>query len=393
MPNIPLGLRQVLESGDCVLFLGAGVGSHAKKPDGSAAPDGGTLSKELCTRFDIVPQSEDLAKVAQLVEIHKSRADLEGFLKKRLSDLEPDETLRWLTNFRWRAIFTTNYDRALVRAYELNAKAPQAPVAMSVTAELQYTNPRIQVPIFYLHGTLFGPSPSHVVITQDDYARFQEKRKMLWSRLKSEFSTSAILYLGYSGRDPNWRLVLDELTQEFLPSALPQSYRVDPFADSQDVEILQHKHIETLQTDLESFRQSVVAELGDFKPEPDLLSKFRKDVPNDLLSAFEKNPASILRILNSWEYVNAANFSDHPNTHQFLRGDVPTWSLIGSNIHFRRDIEDEIWNEVLEYATDPTEKSRAVAVVAPAGYGVTTLLKSLAASVVKEKIGPVFLPH
>jgi SIR2-like domain len=46
---------------------------------------------------------------------------------------------------------------------------------------------------------------------------------MLWSRLKTEFATSTILYVGYSGRDPNWRLVLDELTQEFLPSALPRS--------------------------------------------------------------------------------------------------------------------------------------------------------------------------
>lgn len=112
--KLPLGLRQVLESGDCVLFIGAGVGDHLRKPDGSPAPNGETLAKELCARFDIHPESTDLTKVAQLVEIRKTRADLEGFLKKRLSDLEPDEVFRWLTTFRWRAVFTTNYDRALV---------------------------------------------------------------------------------------------------------------------------------------------------------------------------------------------------------------------------------------------------------------------------------------
>lgn len=388
---LPLGLRQVLESGDCVLFIGAGVGDHLIKTDGSRAPDGETLARELCARYDIVPESGDLAKVAQLVEIRKTRVDLESFLKKRLSDLEPDDVFRWLTTFRWRAIFTTNYDRSIMRAYELNADAPQIPVAMSVTAELESTNPRIQVPVFYLHGTLFGDNPSHVVITQDDYARFQAKRRMLWDRLKSEFATSTILYVGYSNRDPNWRLVLDELLQEFQPSNPPQSYRIDPFSDPLDVEILCARHVETIETDLTGFHDLVKAELGDFKPDPDALSRYRRDVPTDLLQAFEKSPAAVLKLLNSWEYVNAANFHDAPNTALFLKGTTPSWSLVGASIQFRRDIEDEVWNEVLEYATDPSARSRTLAVIAPAGYGVTTLLMSIAAQIVKQNIGPVFM--
>ena len=389
--NLPLGLRQVLESGDCVLFIGAGIGNHLRKIDGSSAPDGEKLAKELCARYDIVPESADLAKVAQLVEIRKSRDDLEGFLKKRLSDLEPDDVFRWLTTFRWRAIFTTNYDRSIMRAYELNPDAPQIPVPMSVTAELEYTNPQIQVPIFYLHGTLFGPSPSHIVITQDDYARFQTRRRMLWDRLQSEFAASTLLYVGYSNRDPNWRLLLDELTQEFQPSTLPQSYRIDPFADLLDVEILRYRHVETLPTDLTGFHDLVKTELGDFRPDPDILSRYRKDVPPALLEAFERNPASVLKLLNSWEYVNAANFHETPNVQQFLKGERPTWSLVGANVQFRRDVEDEIWNEVLEFATDPGARSTALAAVAPAGYGVTTLLMSIAAQIVKANIGPVFM--
>ena len=42
MITLPLGLRQALESGDCVLFVGAGVGTHFKNSDGSQAPDGAT---------------------------------------------------------------------------------------------------------------------------------------------------------------------------------------------------------------------------------------------------------------------------------------------------------------------------------------------------------------
>ena len=62
MANLPLGLRQVLESDDGVLFIGAGVGKHLRKPDKSDAPDGETLAKELCARFGIVPMVEFLAR-------------------------------------------------------------------------------------------------------------------------------------------------------------------------------------------------------------------------------------------------------------------------------------------------------------------------------------------
>ena len=35
---LPLGLRQALESGQCVLFVGAGAGKHLLGPDSNPAP-------------------------------------------------------------------------------------------------------------------------------------------------------------------------------------------------------------------------------------------------------------------------------------------------------------------------------------------------------------------
>jgi hypothetical protein len=380
-----------LESGDAVLFIGAGVGGHFKRPDGSTAPDGETLAKELCAHFNVTTPSTNLAKVAELIEIRKDRAQLEQSIKKLLADLEPDEVFRWLTTFHWRAVFTTNYDRAIERAYDLNPNPPQSPIPMSVTSELEYTDPRVQVPIFHLHGTLYGPNPSRIVITQTDYARFQDKRRMLWNRLKTEFATSTFIYVGYSGRDPNWQLVLDELTQEFYPNELPKSYRLDPFAEDIDVELLRKRQIETLTTDLPTFRDLVTAELGDFRPDPEAFKRYQKDIPRDLVPAFEKNPAATLRLLNSWKYINGVSFNEPPNTAQFLKGDRPSWSLVGAGIQFKRDIEEELWDDVLDFATTPEAKSRAMAILAPAGYGITTLLMSVGANIVKERIGTVFM--
>ena len=140
MGHIPLGLRQVLESGDCVLFVGAGLGAHLNRPDGSKPPNSTELAQELIEQFSITTESRDLAKVAELIDIRKGRAPLEAFLRKSLADLAPDQVFQWLTSFRWRAIFTTNYDRAIERAYELNPNQPQNPVSMSITADLESTH-------------------------------------------------------------------------------------------------------------------------------------------------------------------------------------------------------------------------------------------------------------
>ena len=115
--KLPLGLRQALERGDCVLFLGAGIGCHYKLPDGNLAPNGSELVQELIVHFKLgIPATTDLPRVAQLVEVRNERADLDAYIKKRFANLIPDEHIQWLTTFRWRSIFTTNYDMGLEQA-------------------------------------------------------------------------------------------------------------------------------------------------------------------------------------------------------------------------------------------------------------------------------------
>jgi hypothetical protein len=61
--RLPLGLRQALESGDCVLFVGAGIGHHLVSPKGTTAPDGGGLADEIIRHFNLGIPSTDLPRV------------------------------------------------------------------------------------------------------------------------------------------------------------------------------------------------------------------------------------------------------------------------------------------------------------------------------------------
>ena len=58
---------------------------------GEHAPDAPTLAQELADQFKIESGTKpELPKVSQVVELRKGRLELETFLKKRLSCLEPD---------------------------------------------------------------------------------------------------------------------------------------------------------------------------------------------------------------------------------------------------------------------------------------------------------------
>jgi len=375
-----------------VLFVGAGVGKHLLTSDGRCAPDAAALAQELVDYFSIGAGSPpDLAKIAQLVELRKGRPELETFLRKRLADLTPDDTMRWLFSLRWRAIFTTNYDSGIQRSYELNPKPLQNPITIAKTSELTQFETRIQIPIFHLHGTLFGPNAGQIVITEDDYVRFREHRRMMFELLKVQFATSTILYVGYSNRDPNWRMVLDEIRGEFLPAPMPQAYRVSPDTDPVDKEILNAKGVETINFDLEQFRSSATLALAAVSVPADVLQKLEETIPTDLADAFQTNAAAVARLLTSWEYVNQAKFDSVPNLKSFLRGDRANWGLIARGLQFARDVEEDIYEELLDYATARSTKPSILLVLAPAGYGVSTLLMALAAKLALDRAGPVFM--
>ena len=390
--KLPLGLRQALESGDCVLLLGSGVGCHYTRPDGKVAPDGKALVEELISHFKLsVPSTTDLARVASLVEIRNGRPALDSFVEKSLGKLEPDEHIKWLTTFRWRAIYTTNYDMGLERAYELNSHPLQNPIPISVTSDLVFNDSRVSVPIFHLHGTPFEPCPSPMVITQSDYTKYQKQRTMIWDRFRMDCATAVMLYAGYSGRDPNWQLVVEDVAREFSPSLPPVSYRIDPFADEIDAEIQKEtRRVETLVLDLPSFRAIVDDEIGDYRPEPDTANKYKNRVPHGLRDHYDDNPAAMLRLLDSWLYVNGETTTEEPNTAQYLLGSKPSWSLIAQGKRFLRDVEEPLWQTTVEFITSTKARSTSYIVTGPAGYGITTILMSTALQIVNAKNGPVF---
>ena len=242
VPNLPFELRQAMESGECVLFVGAGIGGSLLDREGKPLPCAPQLATEMADFFGIDAEgSSDLTKISQVVEIRKrGRKELNAFLQKRFADITPNEDVRWLSTRPWRAIFTTNYDNGIERAYEINPHTIQNPVIATVTADVATINPMIEVPVYHLHGALFGVNEPHIIITENDYGVFRERRKMLFDLLKKELLASTILYIGYSHNDSKWKLLVNELVTDLAGGSRPMSYRIAPSTPGIDKEILRN---------------------------------------------------------------------------------------------------------------------------------------------------------
>ncbi|MBB3749860.1 tetratricopeptide (TPR) repeat protein [Mycolicibacterium sp. BK634] len=357
-------------------------------------PDGKRLARALADRFNIkVDDSDlDLAKISSLVQIRHDRDRLVKALRDELSGYAADDDLRWLLNQTWKAIFTTNYDTGIEDAYREMVEPTQTPVSMATNSEIKSWDPSHEIPVFHLHGSLESDAAlDAILLTERDYAIYDEKRNMLFNHFKIEYPTSPILYVGYSNQDPNWREITTTLQVQFSPSAPPKSFRLAPDTPPIDRELLAAQGIETIDGTIPDLRAAWVARFGELRVEPTARDRLKAMVPSDLSAAYAEYPSATIRLLNSWEYVNQADFSVAPNTESFYKGNRANWGIFAEGQSFERDIEKPVVDRLVDFVTSPTPRMDCAVVLAPAGYGTTTLLLAAAAWYVRHHAGPIFV--
>ncbi len=379
-----MGLVRALESGDCVLFVGAGAGYNYTNEQGHV-PSGVQLGRLLAERFgiDLGEEEPDLAAIGELIEVRHDRRGLENAVGEFLSGFEPDESFRQLLRRGWKAIFTTNYDGYIERAYELEAEPSQLCLSYSVTSDLRAAHGPDEVPVYHLHGSLLaGGEDRHLVITQTDYTRYAERRRMLFDHLRAHHATDTLLYVGYSHNDSNWRALLAELRQEFQPAVLPPAYRLAPTTPALQRELLASQGVQTLDGD--------IAELAEAVALVPRLPPATGSASPGLRPLEEANGVATRRLSSAWELVNDSDLAAGPNVKEFFRGSPANWALVGQGINFERDIEQGLVEDLLDYVTGQPDAPAAHKVLGTAGAGTSTLLRAIAAWMARERACSVF---
>ncbi len=238
---------------ECILFLGAGV--HAPPPDGSRyvypeeqrPPLGGDLAKRLAAECDFEQKfpdesPRDLQRVSLCFEktAGLGRSSLVDFLDTHLKvGKKPSPILKMLAALPFRIIVTTNYDQLLENALVESEKHPVIfvynPHLDEPTPDMA-EDPTAERPlVFKMYGDI--DRPDSIVITDEDYITFSQRmsaREALHpvpQIIRFRMRMWPTLFVGYSLRDYNLRLLFRSLRWRSDVADFPPAFIVDRHPD------------------------------------------------------------------------------------------------------------------------------------------------------------------
>jgi len=250
-----------IKAGQSVLFLGAGV--HAAPPEGSAygypeeqrPPLGTALSKVLaasCGFEEAFPTEPvgDLQRVSLYVETTSGlgrKALVDFLLAQLIPKRKPSPALTMLAELPFTIIVTTNYDHLLETALRSCGKDPVTfvynPDSNEPTPDTLEDPTRERPLVFKMHGDL--DTTRSIVITDEDYITFVQRMSdkdalhPVPQSIRVRMKQWPTLFIGYSLRDYNLRLLFRTLRWRIDLANFPPAFSVDQFPDPLVVRVLE----------------------------------------------------------------------------------------------------------------------------------------------------------
>lgn len=214
----------------CVLFVGAGISRPAGYPgwgelmrtvvDGTAEQLGEGAGR---AELEALLAQGKFAEVADQCRTLLGRTYFGRLLRSVLArDVAPPEaTHRAIVETPYACVVTTNFDTLLEDAFARwsDFGVPKAPTGMELA---QHGTLLLDGAFFILkaHGTIHDDDS--MVFTSEDYRRITHANPAFQAVMSSLLLTHAVLFVGYSLGDPNFRLLLDSQLSTFGTDAPPR---------------------------------------------------------------------------------------------------------------------------------------------------------------------------
>ena len=204
--------RSLVTSNVCA-FVGAGLSV------GAGLPGWYDLIAELSARigYKLAPAKwatgDALIDAAQAYVNRQGLHSLISHLKDRLdtTGVQPTAAHRALARLPISLVFTANFDDLLERAFRDAGKRVEVVVSDSSIPFMRRGPDTVN--IVKLYGDL--DQPDTIVLARQQYESYFLQRPQMVKLLETELARSDMLYLGWSGSDPYFKLVFGELLGRF----------------------------------------------------------------------------------------------------------------------------------------------------------------------------------
>jgi Flp pilus assembly protein TadD len=367
-----------IAKGDVVLFLGAGVNVGCTDSRDTLAPIGAELASLIKAEFFPDESIEaDLKTLCKYVENSYSRTKLDQFIYRTLIDFSPNnDVLPRIPLFRWRRIYTTNFDRMVEQVYDDTPQKIQNLKPIYNSQDRQDFSLGPDVPYVKLHGCITRITPvSTLVLTPSDYVDCEAGRKRLFNRLRDDLQEHTILFIGYSLTDPNFHSLFFEVQREMELKYFPRCYAIAPRMSRIVTENWRSDKVEVIDMTASEFfnlASEIEVELPALpKEQQESIDILSKNAPNIMDAAIE--------VFRAFELIDNRLGYDKFDYVSFYKGNRPNWSIIRSGADAPRTFYDQIMEDVvLKDEAKRIEPFNIAVITAEAGSGKSTLLMRLA---------------
>ena len=225
----------------CVLFVGAGLSRPAGYPGWRDLMR--TVVNETASRLALGRGKKELialvaqskfAEVADQCRTLLGRSAFSEILRSSLArEVQPPaDTHRAIVRTPYACIVTTNFDTLLEDAYAKwsDIGVPKAPTGVELS---QHGTLLLDGAFFILkaHGSIHDDAS--MVFTSEDYRRITHANPAFQAMMSAILLSHAVLFVGYSLSDPNFRLLLDSQLTTFGTEAPPRYALMENVGDAE----------------------------------------------------------------------------------------------------------------------------------------------------------------
>ena len=389
--DIPGPLKEAVQSGRVVLFLGAGASMEAKNTEGSKPPSGEQLGSLLAKQF----LGEDLPGI-DLMQISEMAAGAAGgdvvndYIGRHLKTFSPSPAHKLLPTFRWHTLATTNYDTLVEDAYGSSKSAMQDLLPFVKNAEpIETRIADVAHPLVYLklHGCVDHAHDKDIPLVLDSshFERYRANRERLFDRLEGVAHELPFLFVGYKIGDPHIANMIHRLDRM---SARPEYYIVTPNVPESVRAHWASRRIKVIEAKFGPFMKALDQEIapmwrkivpGSLKPDLPLRKHFEttSDPSQILVRSLEKDLL----------HVHPSMPTDDQKPVDFYRGYDRGFGGVALNLDAQRAVANDIIYELIDQQS--AEGPRFLLLRGAGGTGKTVSLKRIAWDVAKDFGAPV----
>ena len=379
--EIPAPLVSQINEGKVILFLGAGASIGAKSKNGAFAPVGQELARLLADRFlDGKERERPLNIVAEYAISINDLIPVQSYIKELFEELDPASFHELIPTFRWGAIFTTNYDLVVEKAYVSCKNKAQGivPTVKNTDNFDHLIRTTDTIPYIKLHGCINHSEDESIpmILTIDQYVDHLKNRHLLFNRIEDLGLEYTFVFIGHGLEDPDIRHALLKLGDNF--DKRPRFYSVTPDVTDMDKALWEKKKITTLKGTFEEFLTEldgkIDKELRKFSRE-----KHQHEVEGRFVTGLSLSSEVVSFLEADLTYVRPNLPTQNYSAQDFYKGVSSGWDAIQKNYDSSRILTDNILSDVI--LIEESERSNIsdfYLVKGHAGSGKSILLKRLA---------------